>query len=280
METLYNQDKNHNPTQTIEWLENRFILFEKYCFPSIKNQSNKNFIWLVLFSQETPNKYKEKIRSYELIFSRFKPIYLSNSDYSRLKVILHNEIFKYLTPNDEYVITSRIDSDDTFHKDIISEIQSIFEKQDNLFINFNWGFQYDQERRILTRLKYINNHFISKIEKISDDIQTVLNYNHANINNSDTQVIYVNNKEKPLWIEVIHSNNISNRLHLDAVPIFNNRILSSFGFTANISMYQTLSAFYGNRKRLINISTGNFLRRIGVYDNIRSFYRHVISAFN
>lgn len=139
MEDAYQYDKNSNPTQTIVWLEYRFFLFDKFCYPSLINQSNKNFIWLVLFSQETPSVFKEKIKYYEISFPLFKAIYLSKSDYGNLKSKLKKEILKYIKPNDEYVITSRIDNDDCFHKEMISDIQSMFNNQTDIFINFNWG---------------------------------------------------------------------------------------------------------------------------------------------
>ena len=60
---IWQQDKNNIPTHTSEWLEHRFELFEKYCLPSVENQTNKNFIWLCMFDKETPAPYKERIRN-------------------------------------------------------------------------------------------------------------------------------------------------------------------------------------------------------------------------
>ncbi len=51
---LWTQDKNNVSTRTDEWLEKRFELFENYCLPSLKAQTNKNFVWLCLFDQFTP----------------------------------------------------------------------------------------------------------------------------------------------------------------------------------------------------------------------------------
>ena len=44
-----------------KYLSKRFELFEKYAVPSIKKQSKKNFIWLVLFSEDTPKKYAARV---------------------------------------------------------------------------------------------------------------------------------------------------------------------------------------------------------------------------
>ena len=57
---------------TDEWHEHRFELFQKYTFPSFKNQKNKNFVWLVFFYVNTKTKYQKLIRTLEhfVCFSR------------------------------------------------------------------------------------------------------------------------------------------------------------------------------------------------------------------
>lgn len=35
---LWRQDKEGGKVRTTKWLEHRFLLFEKYCLPSIKNK--------------------------------------------------------------------------------------------------------------------------------------------------------------------------------------------------------------------------------------------------
>ncbi|WP_051227980.1 glycosyltransferase [Gillisia sp. JM1] len=40
--------KNNEKVLTEEWLEERFDLFENYCFSSVRNQTNQNFKWLVV----------------------------------------------------------------------------------------------------------------------------------------------------------------------------------------------------------------------------------------
>lgn len=122
-------------------------------------------------------------------------------------------------------------------------------------------------------MKYLNNHFITKIERISDGIQTVMNYNHAAINDFDTKIIYINNKNKPLWVEIIHSANISNRLHPDTVPVFNSKTLSPFGFVANISLSQTIIALFNNSKRFIIMRIVYLLKKLHLFYFCRRTYR-------
>ncbi len=43
-------NKQNVAVLTEEWHENRFKLFKDYCFTSVAAQTNKNFVWLVFFS--------------------------------------------------------------------------------------------------------------------------------------------------------------------------------------------------------------------------------------
>ena len=58
------------------YLKVRFELFERYCLPSVQNQTNQNFIWLLLLDENTPNDYKDRIKLYQEKYGRITPIYL------------------------------------------------------------------------------------------------------------------------------------------------------------------------------------------------------------
>jgi len=271
MEDAYSLDRNGRSTQTDEWLKGRFSLFERFCLPSINSQTCKNFIWFVLFSTDTPEEYKERINNYERSFSYFKPLFLSNGDYGSIIKIFNQEMLNFTHLDDKYIITSRIDNDDAYHKDMILEIQSFFKKQRNMFLNFDYGLQYDVQRKVLVNMHYVNNHFISRFEKISDGVETVITYNHAFINDAG-DVHYINNHKKPTWIEIIHDGNVSNNLRASSKPVFHNRYFKSFGINETISYKQTLLIFYKYSKRNIYVHMAHFLRKIGLYDFAKKTY--------
>ena len=72
------------------YLKVRFELFERYCLPSVQNQTNQNFIWLLLLDENTPNDYKDRIKLYQEKYGRITPIYLpthlddANEVYARI----------------------------------------------------------------------------------------------------------------------------------------------------------------------------------------------------
>lgn len=253
-------DKNNQSVLTDEWLERRFLLFERYCFPSIYNQTCSSFIWFVMFSHDTPERFVKIINDYESKFPLFKPLFLEAGDRETIKRAFNSEISKYLHDNDQYIITSRIDNDDAFHEDYILEVQNRFEHQNDTFISFPYGLQYDTKRELLVRMQYMNNHFISRIEKITKGVDTVIVHDHTFIDKV-SEVIYVKKKNKPLWLEVIHENNIINNLYLESQPIFNNRVLRFFHFNANVSFFNTLSFSIKHLKLIVSLLFLKIIKR-------------------
>lgn len=244
IEGLSIQDKNKKTVRTEQWLQQRFILFEKYCLPSIMNQSKKDFIWFVLFDVETPQFYLDKIKEYELQFPLFKPIFLLSGDYDTVKTMFNNEIIKYIDENDKYIITSRVDNDDALHIDYIKNIQKKYKPQHNIFISFTYGLQYDINKKVLALMYYKNNHFVSRIEKITDSINTVITHDHTYIDKAGS-VVYLNNRSKPMWLEIIHDDNIINNLYPTSIPLFFKKVGKCFYINdiLNISISNTIVSF-------------------------------------
>jgi hypothetical protein len=265
-------EKYNLPEQTEEWLNRRFFLFEKYCFPSIMNQVNKDFIWFVMFDSNTPERFFQKIKNYELMFPLFKPLFLDKGDSDSIKKTFNEVIALYLSNDDHYVITSRIDSDDAFHKDMVLEVQKLFNRQDNIFLSFAYGLQYDIERKVLARMHYENNHFISRIEKISNGIETVITFDHTNLNKV-ADVVYINNKQKPLWLEIIHGGNLINSLYPSSTPLFSSKITRSFNCEEKISLVNTLLMLYKYLKLNALILRSNMLRRMGIYNFLKGLVK-------
>lgn len=67
---LWKTNKFGVDTRTHEWTADRFDMFEKFCFPSMLHQTDKNFIWMCMFADDTEECFIERIRGgYKTIFS-------------------------------------------------------------------------------------------------------------------------------------------------------------------------------------------------------------------
>ena len=182
-------------------MDERLELFSNYCLPSVINQSNKNFKWLLFFDSSTSDKYRAKIESILQKNDLIVPFYIDGMPK------FNEAILNYLKENaadKDYLITSRIDNDDCIHKDFINEIQKQFNKQEFLAIDNINGYTLQVEPNfILGKKEHIFNPFISLIER-NDNPKTVWHYVH-NMWKKETRLIHLS--EKRLWLSVIHGKN-------------------------------------------------------------------------
>lgn len=190
-----------------EWLNHRFKLFEKFCYPSVRAQLNQDFKWIVYFDGQTPQVFKDKIKQYSK-WQNFIPVYVDNEFTNQVnKSILLNN----LPAGVEYLITTRLDNDDAISKDFIQIIQNNFHEQNSEFINLAYGYVWKDSK--LYSFKYPNNPFISLIERINkftvDEFKTVLCKEHTQLS-SIGQIKQI--KTQPAWLQVVHERNVSNRI--------------------------------------------------------------------
>ena len=99
------------------WLEERFRLFEQYCFPSIIAQTNQQFDWVILLSDQTPKNYILRITQHT---NSYKNIHLELCSYYEDVNILYKTIgLKYIQDYD-YLLSTRVDNDDMLAKDFVA----------------------------------------------------------------------------------------------------------------------------------------------------------------
>lgn len=199
--------KNNEKLLTNDWMEERMWFFENFCFPTILAQTNQNFEWLLYFDITTPDKFKTRIS--ELIQNQhnFKVFYIDGMPqfYDELK-----KCISAIPNKNPYLITSRIDNDDSVHKDFINEIQLQFKQQDYLVLDIIKGYSLQIRPTVmLGKKEHIFNPFMSLIEK-NDDPKTIWYYHH-NMWKKETRIKQVNHKR--LWIAVIHEKNKVNNFN-------------------------------------------------------------------
>lgn len=199
--------------QTEEWLNKRFELFEKFCFPSVNQQTTKNFTWLVFFDKNTPDKYKLQIKNYSKICPMFHAIFVETG-VSEVEIAVN-----YIKSNTDAqtIITTNLDNDDMIHKDYIKNIQDTYSPlYQNTFLLYRYGYQYNVSKKTLFKFADDYNHFGTRIEQ-QDTFYTiwVKNDRHDLVSHyGDIKLISppaVSNKNYPgMWIEVVHDCNVVN----------------------------------------------------------------------
>lgn len=186
-----------------DWLNHRWPFFSKFCIPSIKSQTaSGSFRWIVLFDMATPVEWKERIEAqakgiFEPVWTpdRWNPAFVQ-------KLVLDR-----LEPDTEYLITSRLDSDDIVSKDYIARIQALFNDQGRCFINFKHGIEkvVKGQTTEYRALQHPRSAFLSLIERVGKTpCATVYCGDHGKVTRRKN-VIHVRGHYG--WIQILHGRN-------------------------------------------------------------------------
>lgn len=109
-----------------QWLEDRFELFDRYCFPSVMGQTCQNFVWFVFFDSQTPEPFMSRVAQYTQRYPRFVPIFVDRFSAEVFVTALGERGFL----ERDYIVTSRVDNDDALAKDYIHRVQRWVTKKD------------------------------------------------------------------------------------------------------------------------------------------------------
>ena len=261
--------KNNEDVLSETWLNHRFELFDNYCIPSLKNQTNQNFKWLVFFDDNTPVYYKQKIEEYTLSFKNFYPFFIDG-----MKHFLPTLIEKVgKTCTKIYIITSRLDNDDCLHKDYVEVVQSYFNNQDYGAVDLIDGYTMQIGTKVrLGKKRQLYNPFISLIEK-KENCKTVMHKEHAHWK-YEKDIIRVKNKR--LWLMLVHDKNMKNtftgygKVGLDILDEFNVRILKIQELSKSYENYNSwrLQNFKNMLENYSKYYTKELKKIIGLYGRI------------
>ena len=246
---LFPKDKEGISTRTEDWLADRFRLFEKYCFPSVLNQSYKGFIWIVLFDDKTPEKYKRKLICYQDQMRNFLPVFFSSEEAKNHKILI-NQVIADHKDESSCLITARVDNDDALHKDFIMNATNLKEqtKELNHFYSFGIGLQYYEETNFSIKLRYIKNHFLVAVSNKynKENARNILEFFHDKISDYGIPFDCINNK-KPMWVEVVHEHNVNNDciMTLPQKPVYDDGILQQdFNWDVKLDRSNTRKRFF------------------------------------
>ena len=263
---LYPTDKNQNLTSTEEWLNDRFRLFEAYCFPSVVGQSDSDFIWLSLFDENTPPRFLGKIKEYENRMPNFVAVFLSKDETPNyadcVKLIIAD-----LKDESNFLITTRVDNDDALHRDFIRSTKTLLKKQtlENCIYSFVNGIQYIETDNIAGKLRYIRNHFpimITNNFHVGQPINHIAEINHSYIDNSGYDFCAI--KGKAMWVEVVHHRNVANGVRL-FLPVWNKYYMNKeFGLQVKTNILSTLVKYLLFSPVFLNIIFRGIKRRFSV----------------
>lgn len=195
-----------------KWMDERAILFEKYCLPSVDAQVDKDFTWVLAFSSQTPAKYYEKYQEYpyiKIIFDMHPTTYM-------------NSIYGTEIKKDDWIGTSRLDNDDCLHPNFIKTVKSRFRNRYALVDTLGCQYDVQAEKFHDTGRRYPNSPFLTVFEKAGEfpdhNIHTCFYKSHTHLHNHIRSEL----SQHRLYCQIIHGNNVANKIVGDEISIENN----------------------------------------------------------
>lgn len=199
------------------WLRNRLDIFKKYCLNAFANQTDKEFHLLLYCDSETPDPYRSELleleHNYDFISIAWDLSKTYGDEYSEEKFkqsILDN--YKRIRKNDnEEVICSRFENDDI--PDVrYNEFVKLAHQHYNI-ISLGKGYYWDINTNQFLDSIFPTGPFISVKSTLDNFISPLEDEHHNYITQrGGTPIITEDN----LWIQLVHGDNLWNRL--DRMP--------------------------------------------------------------
>lgn len=200
--------KKENLLLSKKRLDFRFNLFEKFCLPSIKNQSLKNFKVIIIYDKNLGDEYKKQL------FNLCYEDYFILHEWCIDDNISSNKWLKQYIKDKQntYIITTRLDDDDMINSNINKHLKRYIEKFNciNKIISFKGGNflnYYSKDKMELIKIKYNSLAvFMTTIDKLEN--VNIYGYSHDN-HSLQKRIIDFNNS----FIVLNHCEENDNRLN-------------------------------------------------------------------
>ncbi|MCO6388803.1 glycosyltransferase [Aliihoeflea sp. 40Bstr573] len=184
------------------WLQQRVELFEKYCLPSVLTQTSSNFHWIVYFDPQSPDWLRQRISEWRRN-SVLTPIYRATVVRSEM----HGDILGAIGQRGGDLLTTNLDNDDGLASDFVDRLQAAPYSGVRTAIYLANGL-IKHESRVFTHEDRCN-AFCSVRESWEDPIFCWAAPHNRLQEIMPTQVV----SGAPAWLQVVHSRNVSNRVH-------------------------------------------------------------------
>ncbi|WP_260926817.1 putative rhamnosyl transferase [Novosphingobium sp. 9] len=205
------------------WLARRFELFERYCLPSVADQTDRQFDWLIYFDENTPQEFRDRIARAQEVMP-FSPRFVGVSR----EGIAARDVSAMVGTEEDIVLTTRLDNDDGIARDFVRRIQAAaHEHAPGTVLNFPHGVAM-RDGRLFTATDR-SNPFTSLIENGAAPIKTIWSAQHHELATkwNLTQV-----ESPPMWLQVVHGENVTNRIKGRRLPAAT--ILDDFTLRADV----------------------------------------------
>jgi hypothetical protein len=183
------------------WLRKRIVLFERYCLPSVMAQTDQDFIWIVYFDPASPDWLQRKIKAWSA-HGNFCPLF-------RDRVLLadkRRDIAERVGRPISRLLTANLDNDDGLSTDFVASIRAAAPDTGRHVLTIEDGLVLRGQRLFLHRDGH--NAFAGVIEDFDGSVTC---WAHAH-NRLHHHMPSIQLRGAPGWLQVVHGDNVSNRV--------------------------------------------------------------------
>jgi hypothetical protein len=187
------------------WLEKRFLLFEMYCLPSMRAQTEQGFSWLLLYDREIDDRWVRKLHEYQEEWSAVIPTPMSEPWSPQA---LHRVLQNHLPDSASKLMTSLLDSDDMVSTDYTARLRQGLAGTTRGGLVFDWGFNMSDGKVFWQPL--LRGPFATVVAPISKSgpLETAWDAEHEYLDD----LVPMKHAGRPsAWVQLVHGGNLANR---------------------------------------------------------------------
>lgn len=183
------------------WLHNRQQLFERYCLPSVRAQSNQDFHWLIYLDPQSPDWLRRRIDDLgtDGLFTAKYRESVSRED-------LRADIDEVVSGTPDRLVTTNLDNDDGLAIDFVERVRRADPGQGRYAVYLEWGLIRSSDRVYLRHDD--SNAFCSVVEPWREPMTCWFDWH----NTLEQHMPVIRVQGEPSWLQVVHQANVSNRV--------------------------------------------------------------------
>ena len=180
------------------WLDHRATLFERFCAPSIRRQTTRDFEWVLLVNPDTPESYLATLRTHARL------IFASSLDDAV------NQLAASVADDGRLLITSRIDNDDAVVPEYLAKARRMalrFHTGKRSAVAFSHGVRVNLETSRARQLQIPRSPFSTLVET-APPWRSISWYPHTVLDNA--MPLTSISTAAPMWLQTLHGRNVAN----------------------------------------------------------------------
>jgi hypothetical protein len=218
-----------------DWWDWRISLVQQWTEPSLRRQTAKNFEWLVSISETaSPQQRQTLVEAVAGVATVVVQKGLAPSE----------DVFRPRLRKEEGPYwTIRLDSDDMIHPEFIAEL-SRERLPVGAVLSFPSGAILNLEPSFLALRRLSNNPFLAHFGENGDNVFGL--GHHGKVSFTNANFFFAREKKDPMWLQLVHSDNLANRVQPWDRPALTGNVLKKFGvlpLRLNVSQFSPLRWF-------------------------------------